>query len=199
MKAVLCLDTTSEALTAALWVDGKVFFARKKSVKPHDELLWPVVDDLLKKAKLKPEKLAAIAAASGPGRFTGIRIAMSFAAVAGGNLGKPALAVSRLEGLAWRLPKGRGCAVIPAWKGERYVQMFSRGKAPKAAEPAVWLSEALWKEKEAALRAEGVPILEAEPDARDLVPVALAALARKKRPSFAPLYLKPAGYEKLAR
>lgn len=196
---VLCVDTTTPELSAALFVDGKIFFARKKSVKPHDETLWPVIEALLKKAGVKLEDLSAIAAASGPGRFTGIRIAMSFAAVAGSKLKKPALALSRLEGLAWRLPKGGGVAVIPAWKGERYLQRFSRGAAPKAKGAPEWLSEPLWKAREAELKAAGETVLEAEPDARDLIAPALAALARKARPRFAPLYLKPAGYEKTVR
>src|SRR4051812_14309375 len=119
MKAqnVLAVDTASPVISLAISVNGKVFHVEKDTAKPHDELLWPMLDALLKKAKVDQKKLTAIAASSGPGRFTGIRIGMAFAAVAAGQLKIPALAVSRLEGLAWRLPKGKGCAAIPGWKG----------------------------------------------------------------------------------
>lgn len=196
---VLAVDTAGPTLSIALSAKGKVFHAAKSSTKPHDELLWPLVEKVLAQGKVKKETLDGIAAASGPGRFTGIRIGMAFAAVAASNLKIPALSVSRLEALAWRLPKGKGCAAIPGWKGERYYQLFERRAAPKASGEPAWVSEAQWAETARELARSGAQLLEAEPDARDLLPAALAALGRKKKPAFAPLYLKPAGYEKLVR
>lgn len=198
-RSVLAVDTAGPVLSVAVQKGDEVFHASLSSAKPHDETLWPLIEKVLAKAKLKRADLSAIVAASGPGRFTGIRIGMSFAAVAASRLKIPALAVSRLEGLAWRLPKGAGAAAIPGWKGERYYQSFARGKSPKKTGEPAWVSEAEWSARAAELKKDGAALVEAEADARDLLPAAAAVLARKKKPAFAPLYLKPAGYEKIVR
>ncbi|MEQ1920329.1 MAG: tRNA (adenosine(37)-N6)-threonylcarbamoyltransferase complex dimerization subunit type 1 TsaB [Elusimicrobiota bacterium] len=78
---ILAVDATGEVLSVALGAHEL-----KRAAKKHDEALLPLIERLLKKAKLKWSDLDAIAAASGPGRFTGIRIGMSFAAAAASRL-----------------------------------------------------------------------------------------------------------------
>jgi tRNA threonylcarbamoyl adenosine modification protein YeaZ len=186
---LLCVDASTDALSVAVERGGKVFsVVRKPGHNNHDDALWPAVDAVLKKAKLKLADLDAVAAASGPGRFTGIRIGLSFAASLGYALKIPALAVSRLEAEADRRPGAVVTAVLPGWKGEMYHQRFRRGKdgALKAAAKAEWTAPEAWT-------GERNP---AETDAKDLLPAARRALKSKKRVPLEPFYLKPAGYEK---
>lgn len=177
---LLAVDTAAEALSVAVQAGDKVYAYHRKLIKPHDETLLPVVERLLGRARLKPEQLDAVIAASGPGRFTGIRVGMAYAAVLAGRIGKPAHAVSRLEALAAGRP-GRTKAVIEGWRGEKFVQEFEDGK-PKGGPR--WIG---------AVEAASWPAPE-EPTAARLLRADLSV----KRP-FEPLYLKPAGYESKAR
>jgi tRNA threonylcarbamoyladenosine biosynthesis protein TsaB len=170
---VLAVDTAAEAMSVALRAGGKTFAYHKRLVKPHDETIQLVVDKIFARAGVTPQQLDAIIAASGPGRFTGIRVGMAYAAVLAGRLGVPALAVSRLEGLAAG-EKGKFTAVIEGWRGEKFIQDFVDGK-PIA--PPRWVS--------------GCDLPVQEPRASQLLNVYVEA----GRP-FEPLYLKPASYER---
>lgn len=188
---LLCVDATTETLSVAVERGGRVFRVSRKGGALHDEKLWPAVEAALKKAGLRLEELDAIGAASGPGRFTGIRIGMAFAAAAGFALDIPAVALSRLEADAERRPGPEPRAALPGWKGEVYHQRFKRGKdgALKALGPAEWTAPEAWT---------GEKDLK-ETDAADLLPVARRAVKAKRKPPFEPFYLKPAGYEKNRR
>lgn len=173
MTNVLAVDTAAEAMSVALKAGGKVYAYHKRLVKPHDETIMAAVDGLLKKAKISLKDLDAVVAASGPGRFTGIRVGMAYAAVLAGRLGVPALAVSRLEGLAAGKP-GKCTAVIEGWRGEKFTQDFIDGKPVS---PPRWVSDCKLESQ--------------EPRAAQLLDVRVDA----GRP-FEPLYLKPASYER---
>lgn len=186
---ILCVDATTDALSVAVEKDGRVYsVSRRGGFNTHDDALWPAVDAVLKKARLRLEQLDAVAAASGPGRFTGIRIGLSFAASLGFALRVPALALSRLEAEADRQAGADVLAALPGWKGEVYHQRFKRGKdgALKAVGKAEWTAPEAWKSERRLT----------ETGAADLLPGARRALKSKKRPPFEPFYLKPAGYEK---
>jgi tRNA threonylcarbamoyl adenosine modification protein YeaZ len=180
---ILVVDTTSETFSAALQAGEKVYSIHKIFARPHDETLLPQLDKLLAKAGLDVHALDAVAAANGPGRFTGIRVGMAYAAVAARCLDKPALALTRFSALAFGRPEKRFAAVIPGFRGEKYFQIFKNGKPEGAPQ---WVKE---------LPPFDVPVIEGEPTAAQLLGPAARALAGKKLPKFEPLYLKPAGYE----
>ncbi|MDE2040113.1 MAG: tRNA (adenosine(37)-N6)-threonylcarbamoyltransferase complex dimerization subunit type 1 TsaB [Elusimicrobia bacterium] len=186
MGNILAVDTTGEAFSAALQAGRRVVSVHRVYARPHDETLLPAVDRLLRRAGLSMEELDAIAAASGPGRFTGIRIGMAYAAVAALCLGKPALAVTRFEALAFDRKEERFCVVLEAFRGEKYYQFFKKGR-PEG--PPVWARE---------LPRLDVPVVTGEPTAARLLGPAQRQLATRPR-AFQPLYLKPAGYERPAR
>lgn len=191
---ILAVDATGEALSLAVLAEGKVHKAWRAG-RSHDELLHDAVDALLARAKISTAQLGAVAAASGPGRFTGIRIGMAFASVAGLTLKIPALAVSRLEALAELSTAPRVCAVLPGWKNESYYQVFrrsTRGGVIAETDPA-WAGEAAWPKVKAEMGS--IAFLEQDVGAAELLTVAARQLSRAKRPPFSPLYLKPAGYE----
>jgi tRNA threonylcarbamoyladenosine biosynthesis protein TsaB len=194
---ILAVDATGEVLSIALDAGGKLFVARKSGKRPHDETLLPAVEGVLKRAKLSWDDLDAVAAAAGPGRFTGIRIGLSFAAIVGMKLKIPALALSRLEAAAEKSGANDVLAALPGWKNEVYHQRFRRKRAGLAsAAGAEWTSPDAWPSRRAAAQAEGLIVVEGDVDAADLLPVARRFLKSKKAPPFAPFYLKPAGYEK---
>jgi tRNA threonylcarbamoyl adenosine modification protein YeaZ len=192
---LLAVDTTGEPLSLSLRRGEKVFALHRKFKRPHDEVLLPQIDRLLERAGLTLKDLDAIAVASGPGRFTGIRVGMAYAAVAAAALKIPAIAVSRLEGAAYRGAGKLICAVVPGWREERFYQLFRGGKSMKAAAPPVWADPKVWHDVQADLIRQEAVISECDPQAKDLLTPAARYFALKKKPRFEPLYLKPASYE----
>lgn len=193
---ILAIDTTSNPLSLALKTGGRILRFERELSRPHDETLRPHLRRLLKRAGLGICDLDVLAAASGPGRFTGIRIGMAYAAVLAGQLKIPALAVSRLEALARKAPGKLVCAVIPGYRDEKYWQVFARTKSleVRAVAAPTWGGCEAWSRTRDDLAARGAILAEGEVAARDLIPVAEYKLALR-RLRFAPLYLKPASYE----
>lgn len=204
---VLSIDTSGEPLSLALSAGGRVWRVRRAPRRPHDETLVPAVEELLKKAGLGFKDLGAVAAAAGPGRFTGIRIGMSFAAVAGGRLKIPALAISRLEALAWTVPGHAGtrprsvCALLPGFRDEKFYQLFvvSRAGVPRPKAPPAWAAAADWETVRKEIEGGGISVVEGAVGAEELLPAAFAALKLRRLRPFQPLYLKSAKYESAPR
>lgn len=197
---LLAVDATGDDLLVALEARGKIFAARRSGKTPHDESLLPAVEGLFKRARIGWDGLDAVAAAAGPGRFTGIRIGLAFAAMVGLNRKIPALALSRLEAAAEKSGAGDVIAALPGWKGEVYHQRFRRrGRALKAAGAAEWTSADQWPARRAAEEKKGVAVAYDDVGAAELIAVARRRLAAKDFPPFEPFYLKPAGYEKPRR
>jgi tRNA threonylcarbamoyladenosine biosynthesis protein TsaB len=194
---ILAVDATGEVLSIALDADGKVYAARKSGKRPHDETLLPAVEAVLKRAGISWAALDAVAAAAGPGRFTGIRIGLSLAAIVGMKLKIPALALSRLEAAAEKSAEDDVLAALPGWKNEVYHQRFRRKKSGFAADgAAAWTAPEDWPRVRVEAEGGGVAVAYGDTDAADLLPVARRYLKAKKAPAFEPFYLKPAGYEK---
>ncbi len=97
---ILALDTATEALSAALYVDGEVTLRESRPVRGHGEWLLPMVDELLALGGLKLAALDAIAVGRGPGAFTGVRIAVSVAQGLAFAADLPMVGVSDLSALA---------------------------------------------------------------------------------------------------
>ncbi len=190
------MDTTGAELSLAVRKGEKVFAFARELAAPNDETLLPQAKRLLARAGLGWKDFDAVAVASGPGRFTGIRIGMSFAAVLAGRLRIPALAVSRFEALAAKTSGKLVCAVLPGWRDEMFYQLFKDGR-PAAA--PVWASAAEWAKARAEMPARGAALAEAPVRAEDLLPCAARLMKVKRRPRFEPLYLKPASYELKAK
>lgn len=194
---ILAVDATGEVLSVALGAGGEIFAARRSGKRPHDETLLPAVEGVLRRARMSWDDLDAVAAAAGPGRFTGIRIGLSFAAILGMKLKIPALALSRLEAAAGKSGAEDVLAALPGWKNEVYHQRFRRKGSDLAADGgAEWTGPEDWPKVRAAAEARGLAVAYGDVDAADLLPVARRRLKSEKFPPFEPFYLKPAGYEK---
>ena len=188
---ILAVDTTGETMSVAV---GSLQLLKKGG--KHDEALLPLVERLMKKAGLAWRDLDAVAAASGPGRFTGIRVGMSFAAAAGFQLKIPVLAISRLAAAAGRSKAKNVLAALPGWKDEVYSQEYRAGAARGA---AAWTAPKDWPTYRENAKRHGLEVVFGDTAAADLLPVARACLAAEKVPPFKPFYLKPAGYERPRR
>lgn len=74
MTRLLALETSSEACSVALRVDGETRELHEHAPMRHAELLLPAISSLLAEAGMKVSDLDAIAFGRGPGSFTSLRI-----------------------------------------------------------------------------------------------------------------------------
>lgn len=217
----LMLDSSTAPLLAVLVSDGKIYSATKDGIK-QEELLFPLLKKLYKKAGKKFKDTKNFFFIKGPGRFTGIRIGVTLASVLaeinGTNIASADIfnvlgpAVSESEDFKnWKIknPKGKAIIILPAFR-EEYFASFIGENNPK------WLNiEDLNKE----LSAQKAPLfLAGWAGAKEslkkyfgkdytyskvnfLTPEILLTAAKKylgtqsKEEVLTPLYLKPARFE----
>lgn len=97
---ILALETSSQACSAALSINGEIKERFKIAPRGHGDLILSQVDELMKEADLRPTDLDALAFGRGPGAFTGVRIATSVAQGIAFAADLPVLPISTLESLA---------------------------------------------------------------------------------------------------
>ncbi len=97
---LLALETSTEACSVALAIDGDVRERFVLAPKTHTQLILPMIDELLAEAQLRPQQLDAIAFSRGPGSFTGVRIATGVMQGIALGADLPVVPVSTLAALA---------------------------------------------------------------------------------------------------
>ncbi|WP_374646606.1 tRNA (adenosine(37)-N6)-threonylcarbamoyltransferase complex dimerization subunit type 1 TsaB [Tabrizicola sp.] len=137
MLPILAFDTSAAHCAAALlWQDGLILHDEAME-KGQAERLLPMLEEVLAEAGLGWSDLKALAVGTGPGNFTGVRIAVAAARGLALGLGIPAVGVTRLEALAHGLPRPL-TVVEDARRGEVYVQRFDPdGERPARLAPAL--------------------------------------------------------------
>ncbi len=183
---ILAFDTSAAHCAAAVFSDGRVVMRLEEMQKGQAERLLPLLAEVLAEAGKGWQDLTALAVGTGPGNFTGVRIAVAAARGLALGLGIPAIGVTRLEALAHGLP--RPLSVIEdARRDEVYVQGFSDQPetahlAPAADPGALYDLRTGTAAGPGALPA-AVPLVEA---------IARIAASRHDAPRPAPFYLRGA-------
>jgi tRNA threonylcarbamoyladenosine biosynthesis protein TsaB len=121
---LLAFETSTEACSVALWLDGAVHERFELAPRRHAELALPWAEQLLARAGVAKSQLDAIAVGRGPGAFTGVRLGVAIAQGIALALDRPVLPVSTLAALAMQSPGGRTLAAIDARMGEIYLGAF---------------------------------------------------------------------------
>ena len=123
---LLALETSTEACSVAVWIDGEVRERFELAPRRHAELALPWAEQLLAEAGIAKSQLDAIAVGRGPGAFTGVRLAIAIAQGIALALDRPVLPVSTLAALAMRAQGDRIIAAIVSRMGEVYRAAFAR-------------------------------------------------------------------------
>ena len=72
---LLALDTSTEACSAALYIDGEITQHYKVAPREHTHLILGMIEQLLQDAGLKSSEIDVMAFGRGPGSFMGVRVA----------------------------------------------------------------------------------------------------------------------------
>nr|VFK28948.1 MAG: tRNA threonylcarbamoyladenosine biosynthesis protein TsaB [Candidatus Kentron sp. MB] len=124
MNTILAIDTSGEACSVALYLDGEYLEIHEPAPRRHAEILLPKVEELLSRAELSLRNLNGLAFGRGPGSFTGIRIATGVIQGLAFGADLPVIPISSLQALAqgaWREYKERNIlTAFDARMGEVY-------------------------------------------------------------------------------
>lgn len=218
----LMMDSSASPLLLALEKDGKIYTSRRKGIK-QERLLFPQLQTLLAKAHAQLQDISHVFIIRGPGRFTGIRIALTFASmmqflnhseVKGATLFeviyRQTVHSRTYQVFKKNSPVGSVAVVLHAFREEYFLQIFDKqNRGPQ------WLSR---EELLAQLAAYPYPLLVAGTDkdfsaltnllenkyllaaTKDckVQPRTLWEMSQEetwKKNALEPLYLKPARFE----
>ncbi len=141
---LLAIDTSTEACSAALTINGKISEHYEIAPRKHAELILPMIDALLADAGCTLAQMDAIAFGRGPGAFTGIRIGTGVVQGLAFSIDRPIVPVSSLAAMAYgaisTFNAGNVLAGIDARMGEVYWGVYQRsaeGSVKLLAEEAV--------------------------------------------------------------
>ena len=126
---ILALETSTEAGSCALFLDGEIRQLHCPAGPSHSETLLPLVRQLMCEANVAFSQLDAIAFGAGPGAFTGLRVACGAAQGLAVARDLPLIAVSSLETMAAMAAQPKVLALLDARMGEIYAGAYvTRGE-----------------------------------------------------------------------
>lgn len=125
--ALLALDTSTDWASVALY-DGLAVLAEEtwRAQRRHGDELFPAIERLLASARVSLAAVDRVAVATGPGSFTGLRVAIAAAQGIARGAGASLVGVSTLDVLAYpHAPsKQRTCPLLPAGRTEWYAAFY---------------------------------------------------------------------------
>ena len=105
---VLAIDTSNKPLSVAVLKDTELLATETITThQKHAEYLLPVIEDLVSKAGLTPAEIDRIVVATGPGSYTGVRMATTVAKTLAMTLNIELVSVSSLLTLALTVQKSQ--------------------------------------------------------------------------------------------
>ncbi len=130
--------------------DGAVRAAESRALRHgHAEALFPMIDRVMAKAGLTPSKLDAVAAATGPGGFTGIRVGLAAAHGIALAVGARLIGITSFAAVAARIASTEEPAckmllvALDSRRADFYVQLCARDGGSPLAAPEALLADQL--------------------------------------------------------
>lgn len=148
---VLCIDTSGAFLNIAICREGKVLAGLARIFElGHSEVLRGEVEGLLDKSSVPLAAIGLIAAITGPGSFTGLRVGISFAKGLAAGLAVPVVSLDTLDVMAASqdITARYLSPMIDARKREVYTCLYEsvngslmRQTEPVSISPDKWLNQ----------------------------------------------------------
>lgn len=122
---VLAIDTTSDSASIALAEEGRVLEeVAIHSPDGYAHVIFPEIERLLARHKLKITDIEGFAAAAGPGSFTGVRVGLTAAKGLAEATARRVIAVSNLQALASFGTRALRGPVIDARRGDIFGAVY---------------------------------------------------------------------------
>jgi tRNA threonylcarbamoyladenosine biosynthesis protein TsaB len=122
---VLAIDTTAEYGSIALVRDGLVIEeVPMHSPEGFGQILFQHIAQLLERHGVRPNQVDCYASATGPGSFTGVRIALAAAKGLAESAGVKVAGVSNLRAIAFYGEAHRRAVILDARRGEIYGAVY---------------------------------------------------------------------------
>lgn len=129
----LALDTSTEACSVALALDGQILALDEVCPQQHSKRILPMLQQLLADAGVSLHQLDGIIFGRGPGSFTGVRIGVSVAQGLAFGADLPVFGVSTLAAMAQAAAVQQNAteviAAIDARMAEVYIAAFTLDEA----------------------------------------------------------------------
>ena len=124
---ILAIDTSSKATSLAVARGGVALTSiSERPDQKRSETLWTEIRSLLASVGKAISDIDVFSVCIGPGGFTGLRVGMAAVKGFASATNKPIIGVTSLEAAAFSAkPAVTVCAMVNAYKGEVYSQLFS--------------------------------------------------------------------------
>ncbi len=170
-RPILALDTGVGASACLCLPDGSVFSATMKTPRAHSRELLPLLQNLLQTHGINWQDLQAFAVSTGPGSFTGLRVACATIAGLNASLHKPVFGLSSLAITALQADTSAPIwAIEDARSGLVYAAQYEKGQCLSAPQCLSW-QEFLSLKPSAYISISDVPVAL---DDWDVLPVELS-------------------------
>lgn len=123
---LLAVETSTELCSVAVLRGPDLFVEEELAGNRHSEVLVPMLQRALARARLAARGIHAFAFGQGPGSFTGIRIACGIVQGLAFAAGRPVVPVPSLLALAEQTSDARVVAALDARMGEAYLAAYAR-------------------------------------------------------------------------
>ncbi|MBI3522555.1 MAG: tRNA (adenosine(37)-N6)-threonylcarbamoyltransferase complex dimerization subunit type 1 TsaB [Chloroflexi bacterium] len=138
---LLALDTSTSWASVALF-DGRTVLSEETwhAQRRHADELFPTIERILGHSGVALSGVDRLAVATGPGSFTGLRVAIAAAQGIARGTGAALAGVSTLDVLAYphAASKQRTCSLLPAGRGEFYAAFYQdRNRSWKRRSPFI--------------------------------------------------------------
>lgn len=124
---LLAIDSSGLVATVAIVEDNNIIAEYTiHHKKTHSQTLMPMLEEVKNMVELDLNTIDAIAVASGPGSFTGLRIGSATAKGLALGLGKPIIEVPTLEGMAYQMYGSQAlvCPIMDARRNQVYTGLY---------------------------------------------------------------------------
>ena len=122
------VETSTQWCSVAVWDAGEIVSLERQAGNRHSELVMPMLERVLESKRMTFQEIDGVAFGSGPGSFTGLRIACALAQGLALPRALPVLGVSSLEALAEESGARRVLACIDARMREVYYAALEKDR-----------------------------------------------------------------------
>jgi tRNA threonylcarbamoyladenosine biosynthesis protein TsaB len=128
---VLALDLTSESGSLAIRQDGETVLEHSlESRIGFAHLIFPAIERILAEAGMSLPEFDCFAASTGPGAFTGLRVALAAVKGLAEVVGKPAIGISKMRAMASFGTGDKRIVLLDARRGEVFAAVYDSKLEP---------------------------------------------------------------------